>query len=162
MEAEWKDPAPMLLRWVALAEWCLFVAFQILLTLRMDRRISISWAAVFAPWFVWEGAQLAKGLMQSCRHINVAEDQSCAPRQYTKDSAGDTTSAAVRQTDHMELVGSVLACIPLLSCAAAWLLHGLHDANALRMHCILLQATALRAELAEVDADAMNEEQAAK
>jgi hypothetical protein len=27
----------------------------------------------------------------------------------------------------MELVGSVLACIPLLSCAAAWLLHGLHD-----------------------------------
>jgi hypothetical protein len=30
------------------------------------------------------------------------------------------------------------------------------------MHCILLQATALRAELAEVDADAMNEEQAAK
>jgi hypothetical protein len=27
----------------------------------------------------------------------------------------------------MELVGSVLACIPLLSRAAAWLLHGLHD-----------------------------------
>jgi hypothetical protein len=73
-EEEWVDPLPMKKRYISLARFVLIVLFEILVALKLDEVLNVSWIAIFSPLYIWEATTLWKKLPLARMRIVTVED----------------------------------------------------------------------------------------
>lgn len=71
---EWVDPLPMKKRYFSLARFLLIVAFEILVTLKLEKIANIPWCIIFLPLYVWETTTVYKKLPLARMRIVTVED----------------------------------------------------------------------------------------
>jgi hypothetical protein len=75
---EWVDPLPMRKRIFSLLRFVLIVLFEVLLALKLDRILNISWAFIFIPLYVWELTTLYKKWPLARMRIVTVQDLEAA------------------------------------------------------------------------------------
>ena len=75
---EWVDPLPMKKRIFSLLRFVLIVIFEVLLGLKLDHILNISWAFIFIPLYVWELTTVYKKWPLARMRIVTVEDLEAA------------------------------------------------------------------------------------
>lgn len=71
---EWVDPLPMKKRYFSLARFVLVLFFELLVALKLDGVVKVSWAIIFIPLYAWEATTLYKKMPLARMRIVTVED----------------------------------------------------------------------------------------
>lgn len=71
---EWVDPLPMKKRYFSLARFVLVLLFELLVSLKLDDAVTVSWAIIFIPLYAWEATTLYKKWPLAKMRIVTVED----------------------------------------------------------------------------------------
>lgn len=71
---EWVDPLPMKKRLFSLARFLLVLFFELLVALKLDNDVKVSWAIIFVPLYAWEATTLYKKWPLARMRIVTVED----------------------------------------------------------------------------------------
>jgi hypothetical protein len=71
---DWVDPLPMKKRIRSMLRFSLIVVFELLVALKLDDTLAISWIAIFIPLYIWEGITLYKKWPLARMRIVTVED----------------------------------------------------------------------------------------
>ncbi|KAI8929983.1 hypothetical protein BC831DRAFT_441810 [Entophlyctis helioformis] len=83
--------AMVVIKFVILFYLTLLTLFQVLIALKLDARISSSWAIVFVPWFILETVHFVLAALQATFEIQHNQDMALAQAEREKDEAGFST-----------------------------------------------------------------------
>lgn len=76
--SEWIDPLPMHKRYFSFARFLLICVFEILVALKLDSVLNVSWWMIFLPVYVWEISTLCKKWPLAKMRIVTVEDLEAA------------------------------------------------------------------------------------
>eukprot|EP00934_Nitzschia_sp_Nitz4_P008218 Nitzschia sp. Nitz4//scaffold221_size33835//7947//9732//NITZ4_007850-RA/size33835-processed-gene-0.20-mRNA-1//-1//CDS//3329542554//8208//frame0 len=75
---EWVDPLPMSKRYMSMVRFLLIVAFQLLVSLKLDLVVNVSWVVIFIPLYAWEATTMYKKWPLARMRIVTVEDLEAA------------------------------------------------------------------------------------
>ncbi len=71
---EWVDPLPMKKRYFSMARFVLVLFFELLVALKLDDFVAVSWTIIFMPLYIWEATTLYKKWPLARMRIVTIED----------------------------------------------------------------------------------------